>query len=345
MHLAPAPSRADRGRPVLDGHPLGAPRAQPLFEIVGAAGRLALLFVARSLALNAPVVLYPKQAAVLPLPPLRVLDPSDRTVGDLVVETVVDGGEPLRLGMDAVDGQVEVPVLRVAVQPIDRLMLGEAHLVQEHLGGLISLGRRRLLIDLVVPTRNFTERSAQDTSKQLHDDLRTLGLRERRGHDLRRTFVTLAQVDGARRDLLETMSHGPRGDIVSIYTSFPWPALCAEIAKLKIELRSPSPPDCGSKGFATGFATVHVRGRNRWLKSVTPSGIGSIPDVTKQREDSSSPTENRETRSSKKRVVTLNGSKVAKIAAIARNALRNYDLHRAIEVLEELRRLGEGESR
>ena len=125
-----------------------------------------------------------------------------------------------------------------------------------------------------MPTRNFTERSAQETPKQLHDDLRTLGLRERRGHDLRRTFVTLAQVDGARRDLLETMSHGPRGDIVSIYTSFPWPALCAEIAKLKIELRSPSPLDGGSKAFATGFATAHVKGRNRWLKIVTPSGIG-----------------------------------------------------------------------
>jgi hypothetical protein len=67
---------------------------------------------------------------------------------------------------------------------------------------------------------------------------------------------------------------------------------------------------------------------------VTPSGIESIPDITKQPEDSSSPTENRETRSSKKRVVTLTGSKVAKIAAMARNALRNYDLHRAIEVLE-----------
>jgi hypothetical protein len=40
---------------------------------------------------------------------------------------------------------------------------------------------------------------------------------------------SLAQVDGARRDLLETMSHRRRGDIVSIYTSFPWPALYAEI--------------------------------------------------------------------------------------------------------------------
>jgi hypothetical protein len=43
------------------------------------------------------------------------------------------------------------------------------------------------------------------------------------------------------------------------------------------------------------------------------------------------------------RVVTLSGSKVARIAAVALNAVRNFDLSRAIEVLEELRRMGEGE--
>ena len=33
------------------------------------------------------------------------------------------------------------------------------------------------------------------------------------------------------------MTHGPAADdIVSLYTSFPWPALCAEVAKLQIEL-------------------------------------------------------------------------------------------------------------
>jgi hypothetical protein len=74
-----------------------------------------------------------------------VLDASDRPVGDLVVEAIVDGDELLRLGMDAVDGQVEVPVLRVAVQSIERLVAGQAHLVQEHPGRLVSLGRRRLL--------------------------------------------------------------------------------------------------------------------------------------------------------------------------------------------------------
>ena len=122
MHLPPAPRRADGGRSVLDGHPLGAPCARPLFEIAGSDGGLAFLLVARSRALNAPVLPHLEQAALLPLPPLRVLDASDRPVGDLVVEAIVDGDELLGLGVDAVDGQVEVPVLRVAVQSIERLV-------------------------------------------------------------------------------------------------------------------------------------------------------------------------------------------------------------------------------
>lgn len=58
-------------------------------------------------------------------------------------------------------------------------------------------------------------------------------------HDLRRSFVTLAQVDGASPTVLEAISHGPRGDI-AMYTSLPWPSLCAEISKMKFEL--PRPP-------------------------------------------------------------------------------------------------------
>jgi len=74
---------------------------------------------------------------------------------------------------------------------------------------------------------------------------------------------------------------------------------------------------------------------------VTQAGFECEPSGAKLREDSPSPTENREPRSSKKRVVTLSGSKVAKLAAVAANAVRNYDLSRAIEVIEDLRRMGE----
>ena len=54
-------------------------------------------------------------------------------------------------------------------------------------------------------------------------------LRARRGHDLRRTFITLARADGARADLLEMVRHAPRGNIINIYTSMRWENLCAEV--------------------------------------------------------------------------------------------------------------------
>jgi hypothetical protein len=60
-----------------------------------------------------------------------------------------------------------------------------------------------------------------DADDPFKDDLEALGMRHRRGHDLRRTFITLAQVDGARREVLKVMTHGPSADdIVSLYTSF-----------------------------------------------------------------------------------------------------------------------------
>jgi hypothetical protein len=40
--------------------------------------------------------------------------------------------------------------------------------------------------------------------------------------------------------------------------------------------------------------------------------------------------------------VKISGSKVARLAAVAANPVRNYDLSRAWEVIEDLRRMGEG---
>jgi integrase len=161
---------------------------------------------------------------------------------------------------------------RVPVHPTLARVLAEWKLA----GWERTFGRQPTGEDLVVPTRNGTERSRQEAPKALRLDLDALKLRARRGHDLRRTFITLAQVDGARRDLLETITHGPRGDIVSVYTTFPWPALCAEVQKLKIELREgdlvelPTTPLHPSRYTAV---TGAERARRRWPFPVTPSGI------------------------------------------------------------------------
>jgi hypothetical protein len=74
----------------------------------------------------------------------------------------------------------------------------------------------------------------------------------------------------------------------------------------------------------------------------TPAGFEDESRAAKLSDDSSSPTENRGAGSSKNRAVKVSGSKVAKLAAVAGNAVRNCDLHRAIELLEELQRMGEG---
>jgi hypothetical protein len=126
-----------------------------------------------------------------------------------------------------------------------------------------------------VPTRNFTMRESPEAQQALHADLKLLGLRARRGHDLRRTFITLAQVDGARKEVLEAISHGPRGDIVSVYTTFPWPVLCEAIGRLKIRW---SPPDLAQLDEATRYSAVtgEQSSRNRWTNRATPAGHDSI---------------------------------------------------------------------
>jgi hypothetical protein len=61
-------------------------------------------------------------------------------------------------------------------------------------------------------------------------------LRPRRQRDCRRTFRSLCLDDGARRDLLRWATHGRPGDVGGLYESPDWKAVCAEVAKLNVEL-------------------------------------------------------------------------------------------------------------
>ncbi len=99
------------------------------------------------------------------------------------------------------------------------------------------LGRKPEADDHVIPSREGEMRSRHHGRNKLLDDLKRLGMRPRRGHDLRRTFITLARVDGARSDLLQMVTHNPTKNIIDIYTSMPWPSLCAEVAKLNVQRR------------------------------------------------------------------------------------------------------------
>src|SRR5713101_666085 len=107
------------------------------------------------------------------------------------------------------------------------------------LGGWERLmGRQPTPDDLLIPSFERKHLLDPQVLERFHQDLQALGFRPRRTHDARRTFVSLSLADGARRDILRWITHGPEGDIVSLYTSLPWTALCEEVAKLNIALRA-----------------------------------------------------------------------------------------------------------
>jgi integrase len=100
------------------------------------------------------------------------------------------------------------------------------------------LGRAPGPDDLVLPLRGLRGspeprmRSKGHTLRRLHRALAALGLRPRRVHDLRRTWISLCLSDGADRETLRWASHGRPGDVLGAYTEMEWAKLCAEVGKL-----------------------------------------------------------------------------------------------------------------
>ncbi len=122
------------------------------------------------------------------------------------------------------------------------------------------MGRPAGTDDLLIPSRLGAHRSVNHSLKRFHEDCDRIGLRRRRQHDLRRTFITLARTDGARADVLEVVTHGPRGSIVDVYTSLPWSLLCGEVGKLRLGL-------VGAGELGTVLGTVVMAARAEQQKS------------------------------------------------------------------------------
>lgn len=116
-----------------------------------------------------------------------------------------------------------------------------AMLAEWKLGGWARMmGRLPEPDDVVVPMPASRRiqlgkmRTKNDSWKRVTKDLLALELRHRRGHDLRRTGISLAREDGADRDVLRRGTHAPPKDVMELYTTVEWARLCTEVAKLKI---------------------------------------------------------------------------------------------------------------
>jgi integrase len=106
-------------------------------------------------------------------------------------------------------------------------------------------GRAPTRDDYIVPRQVPDARGAvrhqsyRRSYNNLRADLAKIGLRPRRVHDTRRTFVSLARMDGAS-ELLQWVTHTPsKSRMQDLYTSPTWASLCEQVAKLNLTLPAP----------------------------------------------------------------------------------------------------------
>jgi integrase len=174
-----------------------------------------------------------------------------------------------------VEKSVKTKVPRaVPVHPVLAALLAEWKL-----GGWAQLrGRDPRPNDLIVPSRRGDNRSVNHMLKKFHADLKRLGLRPRRQHDLRRTFISLCLGDGASKDILRWITHAPEGDVVDDYTTLVWQPLCREVAKLKICLPKPDQIAIAKSAISLDPYSARVTGRVTCLTAQTQNP-SQLPDV------------------------------------------------------------------
>ncbi len=90
---------------------------------------------------------------------------------------------------------------------------------------------------IVADPRTNEPRTQNQAHKALRRDCALVGIEPRGTHAFRHAFVSLARSDGARKDVLERVTHNARGEIVDAYTSFEWAALCEAVSALQVDLR------------------------------------------------------------------------------------------------------------
>jgi integrase len=82
-------------------------------------------------------------------------------------------------------------------------------------------------------------RTKDQVGKRFCRDLEIVGIPHRRLHDARRTFISLAQADGAQREHLLPVTHSSPSTRAAfdLYTTIPWSTRCAAVASFR-----PVPP-------------------------------------------------------------------------------------------------------
>jgi integrase len=90
--------------------------------------------------------------------------------------------------------------------------------------------------DFIVPDpRKMGARTQSQATKAHKRDAELIGVPNKGSHALRRFMISAARSSGARRDVLEQITHNARGAIIDVYTAWEWPARCAAVSWLRVD--------------------------------------------------------------------------------------------------------------
>jgi integrase len=158
----------------------------------------------------------------------RNLDEVAQPLHMLTVDTQYDD-RPLKTddGEDARPRQVPVhPELADALADWKRRGFAEAY------------GRHPKPGDFIVPDRTTGQaRTKNQAGKALYRDCDRIGIGRKGTHSFRRGFVSYARADGARKDVLERVTHNAAGEVIDGYTYFEWEPLCEAVACLRLTVK------------------------------------------------------------------------------------------------------------
>ncbi len=121
---------------------------------------------------------------------------------------------------------------RVPVHPVLRQVLD----AWEATGFELTFLRAPRPGDPIAPTGALTPHTKSTAYKAWRRACEATGVENRSLHSTRHTFISMCRRGGARKDVVERITHNAKGDIVDAYTHWDWDPLCEAVLCLKLGL-------------------------------------------------------------------------------------------------------------
>lgn len=165
----------------------------------------------------------------------RDWDPETEPLGALVVEKQYEGRKLKTDVQVAGDHTRRVPVHPFLAEALDEWWRS---------GFELMFCRKPTKDDFIVPRRSNNARNHSKSSayELFQAALAKLGIPNQTVHATRNTFISLARRAGARKDVLEFVTHNAKGAVIDVYTDFDWAPLCEAVSCFMSQPTKPQKP-------------------------------------------------------------------------------------------------------